>query len=44
MRLFALLFSLYLTCLLCVDDVQVRAEQTQATGSAASHSSRIIGD
>ncbi|RZJ87070.1 MAG: hypothetical protein EOO60_12620, partial [Hymenobacter sp.] len=41
MRLFALLFSLYLTCLSCLpcaDDVPVRGEQTQMTISARSHS------
>ena len=41
MRLFALLFSLYLTCLSCLpcaDDVSVRGEQTQTTISASSHS------
>ena len=41
MRLFALLFSLYLTCLSCLpcaDDVPVRGEQTQTTISARSHS------
>jgi len=41
MRLFALLFSLYLACLSCLpcaDDVQVCVEQAQASISAASHS------
>ena len=41
MRLFALLFSLYLTCLSCLpcaDEVQGGVEQAQTTISAASHS------
>jgi hypothetical protein len=41
MRLFALLFSLYLTCLSCLpcaDDAQVCVESTKDTVSAASHS------
>ncbi|MGI4759826.1 MAG: DUF6660 family protein [Janthinobacterium lividum] len=49
MRLFALLFSLYLTCLSCLpcaDEVQVCVEQTQQSISAASHSdcSHGMGD
>lgn len=41
MRLFALLLSVYLTCLSCMpcaDDVAVRVAHAQTTVSAASHS------
>lgn len=49
MRLFALLFSLYLACLSCLpcaDDVQVCVEQAQTSISATSHSDcgRNMGD
>jgi hypothetical protein len=49
MRLFALLFSVYLTCLSCLpcaDDVQVCVEQAQNSISTTSHSDcgRNLGD
>ena len=49
MRLFALLFSVYLTCLACMpcaDDVPVCVAQAQTSISAATHSDcgRNLGD